>query len=218
VSFRNYIAGQELEFPNHNLAITAANPQHPASRNLAGSDLRLLFPWTAPLLPIHPATVGQGGSDLAAAFVSMGTPLFEPQPLLFTAPGDVWTKSRAAPLATPKGLAEADPRLVALALEYQPADSSVRAGMGGRLIVWGSRQAASDAVLSQVQYANARFLVSCSEWLARRTAGSDIPEAEVAAFQVRATDQGLLVVLALLVAVMPCLCIGAAMLTWWDRR
>jgi hypothetical protein len=212
VSFRNYIAGQELEFPNHNLAITAANPQHPASRNLAGSDLRLLFPWTAPLLPIHPATVGQGGSDLAAAFVSMGTPLFEPQPLLFTAPGDVWTKSRAAPLATP------NPRLVALALEYQPADSSVRAGMGGRLIVWGSRQAASDAVLSQVQYANARFLVSCSEWLARRTAGSDIPEAEVAAFQVRATDQGLLVVLALLVAVMPCLCIGAAMLTWWDRR
>ena len=148
----------------------------------------------------------------------MGTPLFTPTPLLFTAPGDVWTKPRAAPLATPKGLAEADPRLVALAMEYEPADNSVRAGMGGRLIVWGSRQAACDAVLAQAQYANARFLSSCSEWLARRTAGSDIPEADIAAFQVRATDGGLLLVLGLLVAIMPCLCIGAAMLTWWDRR
>lgn len=218
VSFRNFIAGQELEFPNHNLAITQANPQHPASRALADGAVPLLFPWTATLLPIHPATVGQGSEDLIKAFAAAGTPPFEPTPLLLTAPGDVWTKPRAAPLATPKGLAEADARVVALAVEYQAASDSVRAGVGGRMIVWGSRQAGSDLVLAQLQYANARFLGLSADWLARRTAGSDIPEAEVAAFQVRASDQGLLIILALLLAVLPCLCVGAAMLTWWDRR
>ena len=77
---------------------------------------------------------------------------------------------------------------------------------------------ASDAVLAQTNFANEQFLRSATTWLARRTAATDIPEAEVAAFQVNASDGGLFAVLGLLLAAVPCVCLGVAMLTWWDRR
>lgn len=218
VSLRHHIAGREAAFPNHNLAIAAANPEHPASQALAGAGRLLLMPWTVGVDPLPPAAFGPRAQAIADGFAAAGTPPFAPAWLLASEAGDVWTKPRAAPLAAPEGLAQAPARAVAAALDYAPAADSVRAGMGGRLVVVGSRQALSDGVLAQEHFANGELLRASATWLARRAAAQDIPPAEIASFQVRAGDGALTVVLVLLLAVMPCALLGAAMLMWWDRR
>jgi hypothetical protein len=73
-------------------------------------------------------------------------------------------------------------------------------------------------VLAQTNFANEQLLRRATTWLARRTAATDIPDAELTAFQINASDSGMFAILGLLVAVIPCLCLGLAMLTWWDRR
>ena len=45
-----------------------------------------------------------------------------------------------------------------------------------------------------------------------------IPEAETTAFRVDASDGVLLWLSAFLVAIIPCACLGVAILTWWERR
>ncbi|MCK6491135.1 MAG: GldG family protein [Planctomycetes bacterium] len=218
VSMRRHLAGQEVGFPHHNLLIEAANPQHQATRALAQAGVPLLLPWSVTVDPLPPEAFGDHAGEAARAFVAAGTQPFAAEALLTTAPGDTWAKPRAAPLAAPDDLARAPARAVAAAAEYQPAADSVRAGAGARLVVVGSRQAFSDAVLAQTHFANAELVRGAVAWLARRGVASDIPTAEVASFQVRCGDGGLSLVLVLLLAVMPCLCIGSAMLTWWDRR
>lgn len=218
VSLRHHVAGREAAFPNHNLAIVAANPEHAASQSLAGSGRVLLLPWTVGLDALPPAAFGPRGQAMEAAYAAIGTPPFAPVWLLASEPGDVWMKPRAAPLAAPDQLAQAPARALAWALEYAPAADSVRAGMGGRLVVLGSRQALSDGVLAQDHFANGDLVRAAATWLARRAAAQDIPAAEVASFQVRAGDGALTAILVLLLAVLPCACLGAAMLMWWDRR
>jgi ABC-type uncharacterized transport system involved in gliding motility auxiliary subunit len=135
-----------------------------------------------------------------------------------TAPSDAWTKGRADPLDAPKNLAEQKSLPLAWAIESVQADDSVRDDRGSRLIVWGSRQAAADGMLVQSQFANADLLVDSARWLLRRERATSIPEAESTAFRVEASDNVLLWLSAFLVAIIPCLCIGVAILTWWDRR
>jgi len=81
-------------------------------------------------------------------------------------------------------------------------------------VIWGSRQAASDASLGQAAFANGQFLAGACRWLAHREAPPDVPEAELRAFQVNLSDRGLDILLAVLAIIMPVLCIGGALLAW----
>jgi ABC-type uncharacterized transport system involved in gliding motility auxiliary subunit len=155
---------------------------------------------------------------LQATYATFGTVPFTALPLMQTAPSDAWTKGRADPLQAPDTLAEQKSLPLAWAIESVQANNSVRDDRGARLIVWGSRQAAADGMLVQRQFANADLLVDSARWLLRRERATSIPEAESTAFRVEASDSVLLWLSALLVAIIPCLCIGVAILTWWDRR
>lgn len=220
VSLRRHFVGQEAEFPHHNLLLDGSllNPAHPVTQPLLAAGIPLLSPWTSPVFLMQPDTQTPGGQALANRYRSLGTQPFLGEPLLRSVQADSWTKPRSQPLAAPPDLAERPPLPLAYAIEYQPAADSAQDHVGGRLIVWGSRQAVSDAVLVQTNFANEQFVRQATTWLARRTAATDIPEAEIAAFQVNTSDGGLFAVLGLLLAVVPCLCLGVAMLTWWDRR
>ena len=132
--------------------------------------------------------------------------------------GDDWTKGRGDPLQVPEGLAKQRELPLAWACESVQTADSVRDDRGARLVVWGSRQAGSDGVLGQGRFANSDLLVDAARWLLRRERSTAIPEAETTAFRVEASDGTLLWLSALLIAVIPCACIGLAILAWWDRR
>ena len=220
VSLRRHFVGQEADFPHHNLLLDGPllNPAQPITQPLLAGGIPLLSPWTSPVFPLMPDIKSDNGQALAQRYRSLGTQPFMAEPLLRSMPADAWAKPRAQALAAPGELEQRPSVPLACAIEFQPDANSVRANVGGRLVVWGSRQAASDAVLAQSNFANEQFLRSATTWLARRTAATDIPEAEITAFQVNASDGGLFAVLALLLAGVPCVCVGVAMLTWWDRR
>ena len=195
------------------------DPGHAITSTIANRGVTLLSPWTTPVWPLEPQFLPNGAAEaLKAAYAAAGTPPFTAASLLVTAPQDAWLKARAAPLEDPQGLEEAPAFPLAVAFDYQPTTTSVQAGVGGRLVVWGSRQSASDGLLMMTAFANEGLLRSSLGWLARRSPPSDIPPAEFAAFQVAASDGTLSLITALLLAVVPCLCLGWAMLMWWDRR
>ncbi len=218
-SLRHHFVGQESAFPHHNLLVDAdhVNPTHPVSNAAASGGVALLSPWTTPVQVLQPGNfAGEPGRQLAAVFATLKTPPFVATPLLQTHTGDVWAKSRAEPLQAPDARAPALP--LTWAIEHQSATTSATDGHGARLVVWGSRQAASDGVFAQGTFANATLLVDACRWLARRGAATGIPEAETSAFRLTASDGALFWIVALLVAIIPCACIGTAILTWWERR
>lgn len=221
VTLEHYFKGQEAIFPNHRLLVEGSllNPEQPVTKVLAQGGVALLSPWTAPVMVLQPGSPNQEANQaLISLYAQLGTQPFMGQPLFRTVPGDSWEKPRAAPLEAPADLAQRPSIPLAWAVEYQPHAESAQSNIGGRLVVWGSRAALSDDILTQTNFANDQFLRQAAAWLARRTAATDIPEAEVAAFQVNASDNVLFLILGGLLAVIPCLCLGLAMLTWWDRR
>lgn len=221
VSLTRHQAGQEVRFPYHNLLLEGPllQPGHPITAALAPAGIPVLSPWTAPVWLLDPRVLPEGpATALRGAYAAVGTRPFSGMTIAGSAPGDAWLKPRAAPLEDPTGLENAHPLPLAAALEYAPAADSVRAGIGGRLVVWGSRQAASDGILAQAAFANEALWRQAADWLARRSPPSDIPPAEMAAFQVQTSDSTLTLLTGLLLVVIPCLCLGWAMLMWWDRR
>lgn len=221
VSLRHHAIGQEAAFPHHNLLLEGDQLQrdHPVTMRAAASGQTVVSPWTSPVQVLLPSAFPD---DLAkrvqAAYAGLGTVPFTALPLLGTRPQDAWTKGRADPLQAPDDLAHQPVLPLAWAIESVQTADSVRDDRGARLVVWGSRQAASDGVLGQGRFANADLLVDAARWLLRRERATAIPAAETIAFRVEASDGALLWLSALLVALIPCACIGVAMLTWWERR
>jgi hypothetical protein len=218
-SLRRHFIGQETAFPHHNLLLDGSliNPRHAATAALAAGGRSVLSPWTTPVQTLQPNQFEAAiGKRLAEAYAALGTPPFAADPLLQTAPGDAWLKQRDEPLSAPDP--KSPPLPLAQAVESTPTATSVRDGQGARLVVWGSRQAASDGVLGLRTFANAELLTGLVRWLARREQPSAIPAAETAAFRVDASDTVLLWLAAILIAIIPCACIGAAIIAWWERR
>lgn len=220
-----HFGGQERGFPHHNLELgvygdnaSLLNGQHPITASLATERVRVLSPRTSEVMAFTPAWLAERDATLGARFAAYPTAPTSAEWLLTTAPGDAWRQRFTPVLAMPEGLDQADGHALAWALEYPPHAESARHGVAARMIVWGSRQAASDAVLAQEAFANADLLRGMTAWLARRAAPPDIAHAPRRAFQTDLDDRGLYVLLAGLVVVLPCLMLGAAMLTWWDRR
>jgi hypothetical protein len=219
-SLRYHYVGQEAAFPHHNLLLAGEllNPEHPTTGRAANSGQSILSPWTAPVQVLQPGNFEPAVADhLKAAFVAFKTPPFAAVPLLQTHLADAWTRSRSE-LQPPEDFSKQPSLPLAWAIESAQTADSVRDDRGARLIIWGSRQAASDGVLGQEKFANSDLLVDSARWLLRRERATSIPEAESAAFRVDASDTTLLWLSAILVAIIPCACIGVAMLAWWERR
>jgi hypothetical protein len=220
VSLRHHAVGQETAFPHHNLLLDDRDlAAHPVTARAATSGQRVLSPWTTPVQVLQPGNFDDAVRvRLQAAYATLGTAPFSAERLLRSKPADAWTKGRGEAFAVPTGLDQQGTLPLAWAIETVQASDSVRDDRGARLVVWGSRQALSDGVLGQERFANADVLVDAARWLLRRERATAIPEAETTAFRVDASDALLLWLSALLVAVIPCLCLGVAILAWWERR
>jgi len=216
-SMRNHITAGG-GFPYHRIGIDAAGLDggHAVTRRAAASGQKVLSPDSTRLRAL--VLDAQTPSDLLDALAKAGTPRYLATPLMQTAAGDAWEKRRADPLSEPRNLAARPPAVLAWAFVHAPAPGSAYADQGARVVVWGSRQAASDGVLAQEQYANAVVLVDAVRWLAGRSPGGDIPESTLRKYQVHAGARTVWTLTALLVAVLPCLAIGIAILAWWGRR
>jgi hypothetical protein len=221
-SRRRYAVGREQDAPEPNLLCDRdlIAPDLPFTRAIADSGRGLLSPWTTPVTVLDPASLADRAvaERLAAAFTAAGTPPFIAAPWLRTAPADAWPKARATPLTVPSDLAKRPAQDLAWAMSWAASADSVQAGHQTRLVVWGSRQAASDGVLGQERFANADLLCQATRWLADRQTTTAIPAAETAVFRVDCSDDALGWITAILAAILPSICIGLAILWWWERR
>lgn len=220
VSRTRHAVLQEAEFPYANLLVDASMmANHPAVQAVAQSNRLVLSPWTTPVwqLDFDPQRDGELLERLNEA--GRLPPFAEPPVTLAVGvPGDVWTTPRAEPPRVPADLAQRGPIPLAVAATYRPDPRSARQGEQPRIIVWGSRAAVANGVLAREQFANADLAVDCARWLVNRGRANPIPASESAAFTISATDGGLTLITALLVAVLPCLAIGGALLAWLHRR
>lgn len=214
-SLRYHQQGREVGLPHHRLLISGEqlNPTFEPTAAIGGG-MQLLSPWTTPVevVPLERAP------ELEKSYLAQGVPRFSGQPVLMSLPQDAWRQPRGSALAPPSDMGQVPPAILAWAVEYAADAASVRAGLGGRLAVWGSRQAASDGVLQTGTFANDRLLTGLVAWAGRRQPPSEIPPAELAVFRITASETTVALVIGLLVVVLPCLFLGAAMLAWWDRR
>jgi len=220
VSRTRHVDLQDPEYPYANLLIEGRlMSEHPALAGLAAANRVILSPWTTPVWQLdfdsqHDAEIMQ---KLAAA--NRLPPFAQPPlPLFVGAPGDVWTTQRSDPPKVPADLAQQPPLPLAVAATYRSDPRSARQGEQARVVVWGSRAAIANSVLARDEYANADALVAIARWLANRGAANPIPASESAAFTVTASEGGMTLITALLVAIMPCLAIGGALLAWLHRR
>ncbi|MEK7415610.1 MAG: hypothetical protein AAB263_20075, partial [Planctomycetota bacterium] len=211
VSLNNYVRGKELDLANQNLFLRdpdRINPTANLTAPLINGERQLLAPFSIACEALSPKVVAPAG-----------TPPFTADWLLRTLGGDVWEHRRGSPsFEIPNGLAAADARMLAWSLLYTPAHDAAASGHGGRLVVWGCRQAASDAVVSQAAYANGQLLAAACRWLAGQEPPPDVPEAELRPFQVVASEGTLDFLLTLLVAIVPVLFIGGALVAWFSQR
>jgi hypothetical protein len=223
-SMHHYFTGQEAGFPNHRLLLgdlpgaPMIEQGHPATQAVAASGVFVLSPRTGEIERFTPERLADKDAEVAKRFAASGLAPRTTTMLLSTAPGDAWTQPFAPTLRAPQGLEQADARALAWALEYAPSERSVREGMGARIIAWGSREAASDGVLAQAGFANADLLRGMASWLSGRSAPTDIPRTDLRIYQAALSDGALWLLLGMLVGVVPCVLLGGAMLTWWDRR
>lgn len=210
---------QEAEFPYGNLSLSGdLMAPHPALGGLDEANRTILSPWTTPVfLGIDPGLPQEALQALAEAG-RLPTFAEPPARLLISAPGDSWMTLRREPPKVPADLDEHPPLPLALATVYAPDTRSARQGEQARIVVWGSRAAISNGVLALEQFANAEAAVAMARWALNRGKANPIPASETAAFRVETTDEGLWIITALLVALVPCLAIGGAMLAWLHRR
>ncbi|MFM2092395.1 MAG: hypothetical protein RLZZ127_2884 [Planctomycetota bacterium] len=196
-ALRRHDTGAERGLPHHRLVLLGGDSiaaHHPAARGAAQGGVSVLSPWTTPIAAEPPA-----------------------QGLLWAPPGDHWLAPRTAPLDPPQDIAVLPPAALAAAVELPVQPGSLRPH-GPRAVLWGSRQAAAEATLADGRWANGRLLADLAGWAARRAPPPEIPPAELRAWQVDAGDGLLAMVSALLAAILPCLLLVPAVLTWWDRR
>lgn len=216
---------RQAEFPYYNLLIAPDQlgepgiPLHPALAGVAAAGRDLLSPWSTPVLMLDLDPVEQ--RDLAERLAAGGRlPRFaEPPARLFaTAPGDAWVTRADQQPQVPANLAQAPPVPLGAVASYLPDERSARQGEGARIAVWGSRAAATNAVLGQEQYANATLIVDVARWLNDRARASPIPPTETVAFRVVGSERTLWIITALLLAALPALAVGGALLAWLERR
>ncbi len=185
--------------------------------NAADSGQVIMSPMSTHLIPYTAPDTQDASSATAKQFAKLGTPPFVMYPLL-AIPGSLAWLSPPNDESTIGNYHKESRFAIAAAAEYAPHPQSVNPEKKARLLVWGSREIASDPQVAQQGLANANALLESIDWLAHQDTTTVIPEANRDLVQVRTTDDDMSLLLILLLIVMPCLFIGGAMLTWWDRR
>jgi hypothetical protein len=149
----------------------------------------------------------------------LGTPPAQVQALLALMPGQGWL---GAPALRQEPVPSADRGswsiALAWAIEWQADGQGANGDRGGRLVFWGSRQAASDEALAGDRWANGQLLADMASWGADRAGQVAIPPAQLTAYRAEVDDDGLFWILALTVCLLPCLFIGGGIIAWWERR
>jgi hypothetical protein len=146
------------------------------------------------------------------------SPAPQASPLLTLPQNSSWVGSPTPQQIPPQNLNATGQYVLAWALQYPREDGSATQSNGARVIVWGSRQAASDAILGGENYANGQLLTDMMQWLSNRSDQVRIPPTSFQAFRVDAEEGTLTRLLAILVAIIPCCMLGVAMIAWWERR
>lgn len=162
--------------------------------------------WPAQQKALSEALAGQGIAGMTAS------------PLLVLPADEAWMGPVVARQTPPSTINNESALPLAWAVNYAADEGSASEHSGARVVIWGSRQAASDAILSGDSYANGQLLTDMLSWLANRGAQVPIPPAGLKPFRVDAEASTLNILLGLLVAVIPCLFLGGAMIAWWERR
>jgi hypothetical protein len=225
-SMGHHFAGQELEFPYAKLIFANQDMVNPAPDTPTVSvakGVTILSPRSAAIEAITADWIAHLNND-AAVKALVPPAMYVPAKhtwLLQTEPGDAWIQPFNAPLKQPKGLDHADNQRIAQLVDWPADPHSVRENVGAEAVIWGSRQAASDGVLGQAEFANADLLIAAARTLARGEGAETaqaIPQANVRQFQVVIGEDALYLLICALVLFVPMICIGAAMLMWWDRR
>jgi len=224
-SWSHNFSGDSHAFPYPNLLLGNAdaptpmiNPQHPATAGVAAAAVPVLSPETTQVEALSPAYVHSVAPAVAERWGASGLAPQTTTKLLSTEADDAWRQIFGPDLHQPEGWEHAQPLGLAWAVEY-PADAqSVQDGQGGRLIVWGSRQALSDGVLSQPLFANGDVLRSMAAWLVHRAPLTTIPDTPLIAYHARLGERGMAWFIGVMVVVLPIVLLGGAMLTWIDRR
>ena len=155
---------------------------------------------------------------ITAALEKNNCPNFEASPLLVLPSSESWVGPLAARQNPPRTLTDQGQVSIAWAIEYTAASQSTTSSKGARIVVWGSRQAASDGILAGESYANGQVLSDILGWLSNRGEQVRIPKASFTPFRVDAEKSTMNWLLAFLVAVIPCCLLGVAMIAWWERR
>ena len=191
--------------------------EHAITQRTQASNRYISSPVTTPLLVAHPLAVPPAFQEpLIQRYGEWGTPRFQAQPLLAMSAQDAWARPLNQLQVLPDGQ-QAHQHLLAVLLTYD-LDNDALERSEGRSVIWGSRQALSDTVLSSGVYANELFIIDTLNWLADREPIRDIPPAELRAYQVTADDSTWNLIQLSLLAILPGILIAAAMLTWWDNR
>jgi hypothetical protein len=171
-------------------------------------------------LALEPTLLGQSVPDAAAKYVQVyGTPAFTTQPLIGFKPGTAWREVWKPNVTVPENLsASTNSFFLAWAANYEPHPNSIKGQRSARLVVYGSRQAASTLVWQDPRFANDLALIDAARWTSQRDAAVPIPEADLKRFYVQTGKTGMWVLFVILIGIIPSTCIGIAILTWWERR
>lgn len=216
----NYVthAGQ---FPYENLVLSDAggvamiNAASPATATVAQAGTEILSPRTTEVLALTREELARVDPDLARRWTT-GPDVA--QWLLSTAPQDAWRQPFGRALMQPTAVEHLPPLHLACWCEYAPTADSAQQGMPARMVVWGSRNAVSDGILGLPGFGNAELVRALVAALTNRTAPTGIAALRLRGYQADISAHGLWLLLAGLVVALPCCMLGAAMLTWWDRR
>ncbi|TVR41931.1 MAG: hypothetical protein EA402_12460 [Planctomycetota bacterium] len=188
------------------------------NQNSHTSGRLLRSPTSVPVAVADPRFAGDDGERVSAWLRQRGLPPLRAEPLLILPSAQSWV----GPLASrqdPPNLENRQGSIpLAWAITYEPDERSALAGQGARLVVWGSRQAASDTVIAGDAYANAQLISDSLGWLSDRGSRVSIPAASFTPFRVEAEEGTIAILLAILVALIPCCFLGGAMLAYWERR
>ena len=145
------------------------------------------------------------------------TPIIASAAVLRITGDDLWLArpedERAAATAEDHGALH-----LARVLHFPPHPASVEPDRGARIIVWGSREALTDRWLEGDRFANALLAGEMVAHLAALPQDRPIPLQEFQHYMVHTTPGTTNVFAALLADLLPSLCIGLAILAWWERR
>ncbi len=139
--------------------------------------------------------------------------------LLSVLSGDAWV-APADERSVPADLAERPPAHIPLAwaVVYEPHPRSVNPQRTTRVVLWASRMAGANRWVGGDRYANNLLLASMVGWLAEGGPALTIPRQRFTRYRLEASPALIWWLKVLLVALLPSLCVGAAILAWWERR